>query len=140
MVTNRNSGLADDKHAEALIDELAESTSDAVKKLRNHTRLSVRVKVYVDPASLSERTGVRLQGITGDISSGGTQILLPRPLRIGDVYQIAFDRQEFDLAPVYALCLRGRMVRPDAFEAGLRFLEQVTLPTTGAQQPARSIV
>ncbi|MFG0259546.1 MAG: PilZ domain-containing protein [Phycisphaerales bacterium JB041] len=140
MVSNRNNGLNDAQNADALIDELAGSTSEAVKKLRNHTRLSVRVKVYVESGSLSERNGVRLQGITGDISSGGTQILLPRPLNIGDVYQIAFDRQEFDLAPVFALCLRGRMVRPDAFEAGLRFLEPVSLPVSDEPDASRSIV
>ncbi len=114
--------------AEALIDELSQSTPEAVKKMRSHTRLSIRVNVVVEPASLSHRTGVRLQGITGDVSAGGTQILLPRPLNIGDVYQVSFDRQTLDVQDVFAICLRGRQVRPDAFEAGLRFLEAITLP------------
>lgn len=140
MVTANNKDLPNDPQADALIDELAKSTPEAVKKLRNHTRLSVRVKVFVEPANLSDRTGTKLQGVTGDISSGGTQILLPRPLHIGDVYHVTFDRTEFDLPPVYALCLRGRMVRPDAYEAGLRFLEQVNLPTTCATPESRSIL
>lgn len=125
--------------ADALIDELAQSTPDAVKKMRSHTRLSIRAKVIVEPASLSHRDGVKLQGVTGDISTGGTQILVARPLLIGDVYQISFNRTEFDVAPVFALCLRGRQVRPDAFEAGLRFLEPIELPSSGEKE-SRSLL
>ncbi len=129
MKSNENS-ILNNSEADSLIDELAQSSSEAVKKLRGHVRQSMRVKVYVEPASLSARNGVRYQGVTGDISSGGTQILLARPLSIGDVYQISFERDELDIPPVYALCLRGRTVRPDAYEAGLRFLEPVTLPSS----------
>lgn len=129
-----------DSDAEALIDELSQSTPEAVKKMRSHTRLSIRVNVVVEPASLSHRTGVRLQGITGDVSAGGSQILLPRPLNIGDVYQISFDREKLDIPNVYALCLRGRQVRPDAFEAGLRFIEPVTLPTPEREEHDDSLL
>ncbi len=134
MLNQRNGQPNAATEADALIDELAQSTPEAVKKMRSQTRLSVRAKVIVEPASLSHRDGVKLQGVTGDISTGGTQILVARPLGIGDVYQISFDRTEFDVAPAYALCLRGRQVRPDAFEAGLRFLEPITLPTTGEEE------
>lgn len=116
-----------------LVAELAANTSDAARAMRQATRLMIRAKVVVDKGSLSERDGTTLQGITGDISTGGTQLLLPKPLRIGDVYHLRFDRAEVDLAPVYAVCLRGRQVRPDAFEAGLRFLEPVQLPSTVEQ-------
>ena len=119
---------APESEADALIAELAESTPEAVQKMRASTRLSIRAKVVVEAASLSHRDGKKLQGVTGDISTGGTQILVSRPLGIGDVYQLAFDREAVDIPPVYAVCLRGRQVRPDAFEAGLRFLEPVTLP------------
>ncbi len=133
MKSDDNS-ILNNSEADSLIDELAQSSSEAVKKLRGHVRQSMRVKVYVEPASLSARNGLRYQGVTGDISSGGTQILLARPLAIGDVYQISFERDELDIPPVYALCLRGRTVRPDAYEAGLRFLEPVTLPSSAAAE------
>ncbi len=136
---NRDPSITNDAQVGAMIDELAQSTTDAVKHMRHHARLNIRVKVYVEPASLSARTSVRLQGVTGDLSAGGAQILLPRPLAIGDAYHVSFDRDEFDLAPVFALCLRGRMVRPDAFEAGIRFLESIQLPT-GASKHEGSIL
>jgi len=129
-----------DKDTEALIEGLAKNTPDAIKQMRNHTRVSIRAKVFIEAGSLSERTGVRLQGVTGDVSVGGTQVLLPRPLRIGDVYLVSFDRGEFDVPSVYGLCLRGRMVRPDAFEAGLRFLEPITLPVASESRADGALI
>lgn len=140
MLNSNNHSFIDEAQADSLIDELSKSSSDAVKKLRGQKRQSLRVKVFVEPASMSARNGLRFQGVTGDISSGGTQILLARPLAIGDVYQISFERTELDIPPVYALCLRGRTVRPDAYEAGLRFLEQVTLPTSSAAEEENSLI
>lgn len=118
----------DDRHE--LVAELASNTDEAARAMRQSTRLAVRASVRVERGSLSERHGPPLAGITGDVSTGGTQLLLPKPLHIGDVYLLSFDRSELDLAPVYALCLRGRQVRADAFEAGLRFLQPVQLPRT----------
>ena len=124
-----------ERETDELVDELALSTPDAVKKMRASTRLSIRAKVVVEPASMSQRTGTKLNGVTGDISTGGTQILVARPLLIGDVYLLTFDREALDIQPVFALCLRGRQVRPDAYEAGLRFLEPVTLPQADGDTP-----
>jgi hypothetical protein len=124
---NPNNGTAP-PDPEELISELSQSTPEAVEKMRASTRLSIRTKVTVEAASLSHRDGKKLQGVSGDISAGGTQILLPRPLGVGDVFWLSFDREAIDIPPVFALCLRGRQVRPDAFEAGLRFLEPVVLP------------
>ena len=138
--TNGAKGASQDSpDTDALIEELAQSTPEAIKQMRSSTRLSIRAKVVVEAASLSHRDGVRLQGVTGDVSEGGTQILVPRPLSIGDLYQLSFDRTAVDIPPVYALCLRGRQVRPDAFEAGLRFLEPITLPGKESGQ-GRSLI
>jgi hypothetical protein len=115
-----------------LIAELAANTSDATRSMRQSTRQVVQASVQVERGSLSERTGSPLQGITGDISAGGAQLLLPRPLGIGDVYLLSFNRSEIDIPPVYAVCLRGRQVRTDAYEAGMRFLEPVTLPSASS--------
>lgn len=139
MFNGKSDPIDNTADANELVGELSKSTSEAARALRRSTRLDVRVKVFVEPASLSARTGVRLQGVTGDVSVGGTQVLLARPILVGDVYQVSFDRAEFDLAPVYAVCLRARQVRPDAFEAGLRFLEQIELPQEAAAEQSALI-
>lgn len=111
-----------------LVRDIEANTPDAVKAARAHARFSVRTQAIVEEASMSARTGARLQGVTGDISAGGAQILTARPLRINDVYLITFDRSSIDIPPAYALCVRARMVRTDAFEAGMKFLSPVSLP------------
>ncbi|MEQ8316451.1 MAG: PilZ domain-containing protein [Phycisphaerales bacterium] len=139
MLTNEHESRYDSARGAELVAELAASTGEAARAARQSTRLIIQTRVVVDRGSLSERTGKPLHGITGDISSGGTQLLLPRPLLVGDVYHLSFDRSEVDIAPVYALCLRGRQVRSDAFEAGLRFLEPVELPV-GARSKAEDLL
>lgn len=114
-----------------MVRELEQSTPEAVKRQRSNVRVPMRAKVIVEAASLSERTGTRQQGVTGDMSSGGAMILTPRPLRIGDVYLLSFDRAQVDLPPAYMLCVRARMVREDAFEAGVKFLSPVDLSGIG---------
>ncbi len=111
-----------------ILRELEQSTPEAVKRLRAHARLTIRARVIVEPANMSERGSWRIQGVTGDLSAGGTQILVPRPLHVGDIYLLSFDRKAIDIAPAFARCLRSRLVREDAFEAGLKFFEPVSLP------------
>ncbi len=111
-----------------ILRELEQSTPEAVKRLRAHARLTIRARIVVEPGNMSERGNWRIQGVTGDLSAGGTQILLPRPLHVGDIYLLSFDRKAIDIAPVFARCLRSRLVREDAFEAGLKFFEPITLP------------
>lgn len=127
------SNIAGDPEAIEILSELEQSTPDAVKRLRAHARLTIHAKVIVEPANLSERGTWRVQGVSGDLSAGGAQILVPMPLRVGDLYHLTFDRSVLDVPPVFARCLRARLVREDAFEAGLKFFEAIRLP-----QPERA--
>ena len=52
-----------------------------------------------------------------------------RPVLVGDVYQLHFAKGELDLPILYARCLRCRLVREDAFEAGFAFFEKIVLAT-----------
>lgn len=112
---------------EALAD-IQNNTPQRIKRKRSHTRLSIRAKVFTQPANTSERNRFRMQGVLGDISRGGCLILLPEPLAVGDIYRLSFERGELDLDPLFARCLRCRLVREDAFEAGFSFFYPVDLP------------
>lgn len=110
-----------------LLSELQQSTPEAVKGARAHTRLDIRSKVFVQPGNMSQRLSMKIQGVTGDVSAGGCQLLLPIPILVGDIYWISFDRQLLDIIPVYGRCMRCRVVREDAFEAGFAFFKTVDL-------------
>ena len=109
----------------ALLTELQRRTPDALRRERAHTRITVRAKVLVQPGNMSQRLDMKLQGVSGDVSAGGCQLLVPLPVGVGDIFWLAFDRTTLDIAPIYARCLRCREVRADAFEAGFAFFNKI---------------
>lgn len=109
------------------IAEIEESTPQQLKKKRSHTRIAVRAKVLAQPANTSDRQAFQTEGVLGDISCGGCLGLFSRPLKVGDLYRLSFDRGMLDLEPMFARCLRCRLVREEAFEAGFSFFQSVDL-------------
>jgi len=101
------------------------NTPDAVKRARVATRIRIKSKVIAQPGNSGDRLKSKVQGITGDISAGGCQGLFPIPLRVGDIYWLTFDKTELDLDSVFARCLRCRLIREDAYEAGFTFFEPI---------------
>lgn len=109
------------------IAEIEKNTPQQVKQQRSHARIAVRAKVLAQPASTSSRNRFQTQGVLGDVSRGGCLILFADPLRVGDIYRLSFDRGTLDLEPQFARCLRCRLVREDAFEAGFSFFHSIDL-------------
>jgi hypothetical protein len=71
---------------------------------------------------------MKVKGVSGDISEGGCNVLLPIPMRVGDIYRLTWDREEVDLGLTFARCVRCRLVREDVFEAGFAFFVSISLP------------
>ncbi len=107
--------------------EIEQSTPQQLKKMRSYARIAVRAKVIAQPANSSARNGFQTQGVLGDISRGGCLILYSDPLLVGDIYRLSFDRSVLNLEPIFARCLRCRLVREDAFEAGFSFFHPIDL-------------
>lgn len=126
---DRNLDIADAD----LLGELQQSTPEAIKGARAHTRLTIRTKVIVQPANMSQRLSMKVQGVSGDISAGGCQLLLPLPIQVADIFWLTFDREVVDIPPVYGRCMRCRVIREDAFEAGFAFFKPVDLSFASKQ-------
>ncbi len=114
-------------NTQALLRDLEKNTSEKIEKMRTHERLAVRAKVVLRPGSLSQRDAWSLEGVTGDISRGGAKILMPRPVFVGDIFQIAFDPEVLTVSPQLCLSQWCRTVRSDAFECGLSFFSPIDL-------------
>lgn len=129
MKSNAKSGEAGfDAWAHSLLQELEQQTPEAIRRQRSSERQSIKIGVQIRPGNASDRVaGADVEGVTGDVSTGGCRLMTSRPLRVGDVYQLRFDKQELDLPIIYARCLRCRLVREDAFESGFVFFEKVEL-------------
>ncbi|MEK6675585.1 MAG: PilZ domain-containing protein [Planctomycetota bacterium] len=111
-----------------LLQEVEKSTSDEVRRQRAHFRLAVRAGVTLQSGNSSELLSYKIKGMTGDISEGGCCGLFPLPVRVGDIHRLQIDREVLDLPLIFARCVRCRLVREDAFEAGFTFFSPITLP------------
>lgn len=107
--------------------ELEDNTSQAILSQRASERIKVKTKVVVRPGNASDRYRFSIEGLTGDISNGGCQILLARPILPGDIYWLSFADTHVTLGSLLARCTRCRMVQEDAFESGFRFFHDIDL-------------
>jgi len=116
-----------------LLQDLEQNVPAAIKGARSSTRLQIKSKLIAQPGNSGDRLRLKVQGVTGDVSAGGCQVLFPIPLRVGDIYWLTFDRADLNIGSVFARCLRCRMIREDAYEAGFKFFETIDLASAQPQ-------
>lgn len=111
-----------------VLKDLERNTPDEIRRQRAHFRLSIKAGVILQPGNQTDILSFKVKGVTGDISAGGCSALFPVPARVGDIYRLQFDRKALDLPLTFARCVRCRLVREDAFEAGFAFFSPISLP------------
>lgn len=124
----RTGGALGDDQAFLLLQEIEKNTSEELRRQRAHFRLAVKALVVLQPGNASDLLSLKLKGTTGDLSEGGLSALFPLPIRVGDVYRLQVDPKAVKLPLVFARCVRCRLVREDAFEAGFAFFSPIDLP------------
>ncbi|RME36723.1 MAG: PilZ domain-containing protein [Planctomycetota bacterium] len=121
-------GLFEEDDVFDLVQELSANTPEELRRKRAHFRMAIRVEVTAQPGNASDLDRFQVRGMTGDISQGGLSAIFPRPVRVGDVYRLQFDRRRLDVPLTFARCVRCRLIREDAFEAGFAFFSEICLP------------
>jgi c-di-GMP-binding flagellar brake protein YcgR len=121
------------------IAEIEQSTPENIKQMRSSARISIRAKVIAQPGNAGERNSFQSQGVLGDISYGGCLILFPDPLRVGDIYRLSFDKSVLNVEPTFGRCLRCRLIREDAFEAGFSFFSPIDLSKVATQSASTDL-
>ena len=126
MLNEENEGgsLARGDVLEALAD-LERNTPEEIRQMRSHARITISCKVTARPGNSEARLAWKAQGLTVDISSGGCQAVFPVPARVGNIYWLRFSDQLSGVGSIFARCVRCRLVREDAFEAGFSFFVPV---------------
>ena len=127
MPSDKSNESGFDDWAHTLLTELEQQTPEAIRKQRTNERHEIRCGVNVRPGNASDSHKPAVEAVTGDVSSGGCQVMSSLPLCVGDVYKLEFEKGELDLPTIYARCLRCRLVREDAFESGFAFFTPVKL-------------
>ena len=133
-------GLLSSDDAFGVLRDLERNTPEEIRRQRAHFRLAIKAGLVLQPGNVSEMTSFKVKGVTGDISEGGCSALFPIPLRVGDVYRLQLDRQALDLPLMFARCVRCRLIREDAFEAGFAFFAPICLPENVACGTGSSLI
>lgn len=107
--------------------ELERCTDRAVMAQRSSERIEIRAMVMVRPANLSHRHQYTIESVTADISTGGCMLLASRAILPGDIFHLTFHDELSNVNPLLARCMRCRMIQDDAFEVGIRFLQNIPL-------------
>ena len=121
-----------------LLAELEQNRMQNIQHQRSHERLLIKSGIVVEPGNISDDSKFKVQGTTGDISEGGCRALLPKPLRVGDIYRLVFDNSVLKLPTLYAKCVSCRMVRQHGFESRFSLFEHIELSDAVIQQSEQS--
>ena len=135
MSTTQDSLFESSDAIEAL-QELEQNTRSAVIRKRSGERVEIDIPVVIRPANSSDRSSRGWAGVTANVSGTGCMVVTAAPLVPGDVYAVDFDDEELELPLTLGRCLRSRMIREDAFEAGLRFFSPIDLAMAIAEENA----
>lgn len=111
-----------------LLQQLERNKTADIRRKRAHFRLGIKAGVILQSGNTSELLDFKIKGVTGDLSEGGTSCLFPIPPHVGDIYRFQFDRQSLDLPLTFARCVRCRLIRENAYEAGFSFFQKICLP------------
>ncbi len=110
-----------------LLKDLERQSVEEIRKLRAHERVDTKIRLMIQHGDSSRVSDMRAQAYTSDISSGGCCAVSTSTVVVGDIYRLSFDRKQLDAPLVFARCVRCRLLREDAFEAGFAFFSPISL-------------
>ena len=123
-----NLKLGDEDLGFDILQDIEKQTSENIKKMRTTQRITIKAKVILQSGNSSELLSYKVQGVMGDISAGGCGAMFPIPAKVGDIYRLSFPPGELEIAMVFARCIRCRLLKEDAYEAGFTFFSPIRLP------------
>ncbi|MCA9127907.1 MAG: PilZ domain-containing protein [Planctomycetales bacterium] len=109
------------------LSQLRANTPDALLKLRTERRIGISVPVVIKPGDASRRHTEAIEGITGDMSVHGCQVIVERPIWVGDLFWLEFDNRQLNVEPQIAVALRCVVIGDMKFETGFKFMQSVDL-------------
>jgi len=118
-----------DLHAaqDDLLDDLEVRCTTNVAPLREAKIARHRVRVDVQAGNACDRAGMLTELQTNELNDHGLSGIAPKPLMVGSVYHLQFDRSTTDVAPALAVCDRCTMLSDTSFELRFRFAHPVDL-------------
>ncbi len=128
MEDQNNISLSNEELGFNALQDIERQTDENIKLQRTSDRIVIKAKVILQPANASDYMIPKIQGVSGDISTGGCSAMFPVPVMVGDVYRLNFNKSQLDISMVFARCMRCRLISEDAYEVGFSFFNPIQLP------------
>ena len=111
-----------------VLEELELNKPADVAEVRAKFAFNVKAEVIARPANLGDRDSLQVLGMTRELQKSSVRALFARPVTVGNVFHLTFDREALDLPPAFAMCQRCVMLDDDAFDVSLAFFSSIKIP------------
>ena len=116
-----------DSSQQDLLDELELRCDTNVASIREASSTRTKARVEIRPGNACDRDNVLSVMTSSEISATTMTGIAERPIMVGSVFHVQFDRQVLDVAPDLAICDRCTMHSDTSFELRMRFTQAVEL-------------
>jgi hypothetical protein len=111
----------------ALLDDLEVRCQTNVATIRDASSRRIQARVALLPGNICERNSATTEMQTSELSSSSISGIAPKPLMVGSVFHLQFERSSLDLSPTLAICDRCTMLSDSSFELRFRFTQAIEL-------------
>lgn len=120
------------------VEELRLNSPIEVRDVRQQNDVHANVPITIQPADICARDSLTIMGTSRKLAPQRLLVTCERPVAVGSVFHVTFDRSVIDVDAALGLCDRCVMLNATAFEVGIQFVHQLELPVS-AQTPPESI-
>lgn len=114
-----------DRQQENMLDDLEVRCQTNVAAVREATSHRMHAVVELRHGNAGERDSVLTSLQTSAVSSTGLAGIAAKPLMVGSVFHMQFDRKTIDVPPALAICDRCTMLSDTSFELRFRFIQPI---------------
>lgn len=114
-----------DSSQQDLLDELELRCTTNVAPIRDASNTRTQARIEIRSANACDRDDVLSVMTNSEIRATTMTGIASRPVMVGSVFHLKFDRQVLDLAPTLAICDRCTMHSDTSFELRMRFTQAI---------------
>lgn len=120
-----------DQQQENLLDDLEVRSQNHVAEVRDSVRESVMQRVHaaveLRHGNACDRDTVVTTAQTTEVTTTEMSGISAKPVMVGSVFHLQFDRTALDVPPTLAVCDRCTMLSDTSFELRFRFTQPIEL-------------
>jgi len=109
----------------ALLEEFEIRCQTDVAALREHSSKRARLRVEIRDGNVAERRAMLTELQTTEVNLQGLLGLASRPIMVGNVFHLRFERGTVNTPSTLAVCDRCTMLADESFELRFRLMQRL---------------